>query len=82
MKNVINIDDIGSTVRQGIETAERYKDILESINNNNVTKPSDFPFFCYFIKREDGEWKTKVDGKDVKYSPILERMKYIRPIPK
>ena len=80
---IINIDDIGSTVRDGIETAERYKDILENINNDNVAKLSNFPFFCYFIKREENEWITKVSGKNVKYSSILKRMNYIiRPIPK
>jgi len=78
---IVNVNNIGSTVRQGIETSERYNEILDEINNEDDRK--DFPFFCYFIKRkkEENEWKTLVDGKWVKYSSIPEkRAKYIRSI--
>jgi hypothetical protein len=72
---IISVDNIGSTVRQGIETAERYKDILKRICNEDDRKASDFPFFCYFIKRKEEEWKN------AKYGSIPEkRANYIRPL--
>ena len=72
---IISVDSIGSTIRQGIETSERYKDILKRICNEDNRKASDFPFFCYFIKREEYEWKI------AKYSSMPEkRTNYIRPI--
>ena len=70
---IVYVNNIGSTVRQGIETSERYNEILDNINNENDGK--DFPFFCYFIKRNEVEWKR------VKYSSIPEkRANYIRSI--
>ena len=73
-RNIV-VDNIGSTVRQGIETADRYKEIVKSICNENDRKANDFPFFCYFVKREENEWKN------AKYSPIPEkRANYIRSI--
>ena len=78
---IVDVNIIGSTVRQGIETAERYKNILDKINDEKDRK--DFPFFCYFIKRKKEEkvWKTLVDGKWVKYSsPPEKRANYIRSI--
>ena len=72
---IVYVNNIGSTVRQGIETSERYKDILKRICNEDNRKASDFPFFCYFIKREEFEWKI------AKYSSMPEkRTNYIRPI--
>lgn len=71
-KRIVSVDDIGSTVRQGIETSERYKETLDMINKENGRK--DFPFFCYFIKRKKGDkWGN--------YSSIPEkRANYIRSI--
>lgn len=81
VKRNISVNDIASTIRQGIETAERYNDILKRICNEDDRKASDFPFFCYYIKRKEEKWKTLVDGKPVKYSSIPEkRANYIRPI--
>ena len=78
---VISVNNISSTIRQGIETAEKYNDILKNICNEDARKASDFPFFCYYTKREEEKWKTLVDGKPVKYSLIPEkRANYIRPI--
>ena len=78
---VISVNNISSTIRQGIETAEKYNDILKNICNEDARKASDFPFFCYYTKREEEKWKTLVDGKPVKYSSIPEkRANYIRPI--
>lgn len=77
----VDVNIIGSTVRQGIETSERYNNILDKINDENDRK--DFPFFCYFIKRkkEENEWKTLAEGKRVKYSSTPEkRANYIRSI--
>ena len=77
----VDVNIIGSTVRQGIETSERYNNILDKINDENDRK--DFPFFCYFIKRkkEENEWKTLAEGKRVKYSSTPEkRVNYIRSI--
>lgn len=72
---IISVDKIGSTVRQGIETAERYKEILERICNEDDRNASDFPFFSYFIKREEDEWII------AKYGSIPEkRANYIRSI--
>jgi hypothetical protein len=72
---IISVNDIGSTVRQGIETAERYKMVLDKINNENDRKTYDFPFFCYFIKRDEDDWKR------AKYSSIPgKRANYIRSI--
>jgi hypothetical protein len=68
-----DVNKIGSTVRQGIETSERYKNILDEIKNEDDRKNHNFPFFCYFIKRNENEWKK------AKYSPIPEkRANYIR----
>lgn len=76
IKRSIDVNNIGSTVRQGIETSEKYKKILDGINEEKGRK--DFPFFCYFIKRKEEEWKTLVDGNLVKYSSIPEkRAKYV-----
>lgn len=78
---IVSVDNIGSTVRQGIETSERYKKILDKIDNEKDRKAINFPFFCYFIKREADKWKTLVDGKWVKYSSVPEkRANYIRSI--
>ena len=70
---ILSVDNIGSTVRQGIETTERYKEILDRIYNEDDRKASDFPFFCYYIKRVEEKWKTLVDGKLVKYSSVPEK---------
>ena len=68
---IVDVNSIGSTIRQGIET--RYKDVLESIYNEKDRKNYKFPFFCYFIKKEENEWKS------AKYGSIPEkRANYIR----
>ena len=70
---IVNVNSIGSTIRQGIET--KYKDVLERIYNENDRKNYEFPFFCYFIKKEENEWKS------AKYGSIPEkRANYIRSI--
>ena len=70
---IVNVNSIGSTIRQGIET--KYKDVLESIYNEKDRKNYKFPFFCYFIKKEENEWKS------AKYGSIPEkRANYIRSI--
>ena len=68
----ISVNNIASTIRQGIENADRYKSELEKIRNNVTKKNSDFPFFCYYIKRGKDKWKIKVNDKTVNYSSIPE----------
>ena len=75
VKRNICVNDIASTIRQGIETTKRYNDIKEGICNEDDRKASNFPFFCYFIKRKEEEWKK------AKYGSIPEkRANYIRPL--
>jgi hypothetical protein len=69
----VSINNIGSTVRQGIENADRYKIELERIRNVGAEKISDFPFFCYYIKRGRENWKIRVDDKTVNYNSIPEK---------
>jgi hypothetical protein len=69
---IISVDNIGSTVRQGIENTDRYKAELESIRNDGAEKITDFPFFCYYLKRGRNNWKIRVNDKDVNYSSIPE----------
>ena len=71
-KRNISVNNIASTIRQGIENADRYKSELEKIRNNGTKKNSDFPFFCYYIKRGKDKWKIKVNNKPVNYSSIPE----------
>ena len=70
---ILSVDNIGSTVRQGIENADRYKIELERIKNVGAEKISDFPFFCYYIKRGRENWKIRVDDKTVNYNSIPEK---------
>ena len=69
----VSINNIGSTIRQGIENADRYKIELDRIRNVGAEKISDFPFFCYYIKRGRENWKIRVDDKTVNYNSIPEK---------
>ena len=71
-KRHISENDISSTIRQGIETSDRYKTELERIRKVGAENISDFPFFCYYFKRGRENWKIRVNDKDVNYSSIPE----------
>ncbi len=73
IKQPLNIDNLRSTIRQGIETAEKYKEVLKEIENKDLKETDNFPFFCYYLQREDEGWKTDVDGKPVSYSSNPEK---------
>ena len=66
-KRNIREDKIASTIRQGIENNKRYGDKIKKVGDEYVV-PHDFPHFCYYVKREEKGWITKVDEKPVKYS--------------
>ena len=71
-KRNLSVNIIASTIRQGIENTDRYKTDLERIKKEGAEKNSDFPFFCYYLKRGRNNWKIKVNDKDVNYSSIPE----------
>ena len=70
-----------STIRQGIETSEKYSDIISNIEKDSkrYVKSKDFlfPFFNYYIERGD-DWKTIVDDKKIPYSANPEKREVIR----
>ena len=70
-----------STIRQGIETSEKYSDIISNIEKDSKryvkSKDFPFPFFNYYIERGD-DWKTIVDDKKIPYSANPEKREVIR----
>ena len=72
---------IMSTIRQGIETSEKYSDLRSQIKIvDGFAVSKDFPFFCYYVKRGVEEWITKVDGKKVRYDANPEKRGIIRKV--
>ena len=51
---------IMSTIRQGIETSDKYDELKKKIKKDHgYVISDDFPFFCYYVKRGVENWRTK-----------------------
>ena len=74
---------IRSTIRQGIETSDKYDDLRAKIkkDNDGYVVSDDFPCFCYYVLRGKDGWNTKVDNKTIRYNANPEeRMGIIRKV--
>ena len=72
---------IMSTIRQGLETSDKYNELREKIkkDDHGFVISDDFPLFCYYVQREQKKWET-ID--DVKYNANPEKRKgIIRKVP-
>ena len=70
-----------STIRQGLETSDKYNELREKIkkDDHGFVISDDFPLFCYYVQREQKNWET-ID--DVKYNANPEKRKgIIRKVP-
>ena len=75
---------IRSTIRQGIETSDKYDDLRAKIrkDSDGYVVSDDFPCFCYYVVRGKDGWNTKVDNKTIRYNANPEeRMDIIRKVP-
>lgn len=54
-----------STVRQGLETSEKYEELRKEIkkDKNGHVISDDFPLFCYYIQRGTDNWKINNGAK-------------------
>lgn len=80
----VNHNEIRSTIRQGIESSDKYDVLRAKIrkDSDGYVVSDDFPCFCYYtVKGKDG-WKTIVDNKTIRYNANPEKRKgIIRKVP-
>ena len=73
---------IMSTIRQGLETSDKYKELREKIKIDDCgyVISDDFPLFCYFVQRGTNNWRT-INGAKYNANPE-ERKGIIRKVPR
>jgi hypothetical protein len=69
-----------STIRQGLETSEKYKEIREKLkkDHNGFVTSDSFPFFCYYVQRGIDKWKvngTKYNANPEEREGIIRKLR-------
>lgn len=69
-----------STIRQGLETSEKYKEIREKLkkDHNGFVTSDTFPFFCYYVQRGIDKWKvngTKYNANPEEREGIIRKLR-------